>query len=134
MKGVLPMRSLGILFAAAFLGLFAYALSNGAQTSATFKPPHHATDEVLASPAPPHNSAFGTKLFSNVTRVYFAGPSHPANSDGTFGGLCAEDAHSTITIYERYIVRDETNPGTRETFRTVYTYETLGKFEQLITP
>lgn len=128
------MRSLAILLAAAFLGLFAHTLSYGAETSATLKTPHDATDEVSASPAPPDNSSFGTKLFSDVQRVYFAGPSFPASSDGTFGGLFAVDAHSTITIYERYIVRDETDPVTRETLRTVYTYDTLGRFEQIMLP
>jgi len=78
------------------------------------------------------NPALGKLLFTDVARVYFAGPGHPANSDGTLGGLVAED-NSPISIYERFIVREATD-GEGRIYRTLHPYETLGVIEQLIVP
>jgi hypothetical protein len=73
---------------------------------------------------------YGEKLFSHVTRVHFSGPSFPANSDGTLGGLGTEE-NGTMTIYEKFIVRDEP-AGDGTVRRIVYPYDKLGKFEQVI--
>lgn len=77
-------------------------------------------------------SKFGAKLFSHVTSVSFAGPAFPVNSDGTLKGLAAPE-NGTIAIYEHYIVSEEPTDdgGVR---RTVYPYDKLGKFEQVIRP
>jgi hypothetical protein len=98
--------------------------------------------DVAASPTTPlpapvsqtAECAFGKQLFANVIRVHFSGPAMPTNSDGTFGGLTFSDRTAgTITIYEKYIVRDEfcgDGPG----LRTVYVYDKLATFEQLLEP
>jgi hypothetical protein len=56
---------------------------------------------------------------------------HPANPDGSLGGLAAGDDGTEMRVYERYIVVDATDAdGT--TFRTLHAYETIGKMEQRI--
>lgn len=136
------MRSLMICAAVAAGALcLAAGLSIGADgppkaarypTNAPFVSPVDLTH--LADAAEPgSDAAFGRKLFSHVTRAWFSGPSWSANSDGTLGGLVAEDEGSSITIYERYIVRETACPD-QTIHRDVYAYETLGKFEQQIRP
>lgn len=78
------------------------------------------------------NPPLGKLLFTDVTRVYFTGPGHPANSDGTLGGLVAED-NSPMSIYERFIVREATDDDGR-IYRILHSYETIGTIEQLIVP
>jgi hypothetical protein len=87
-------------------------------------------------PVPPPGTAAETRdavlgklLFTDVVSVHFIGPALPANSDGSLGGLAAGDDGTQMKIYERFIVREATDPaGT--TFRTLYAYETLGRVEQ----
>ncbi len=78
------------------------------------------------------NPALGRLLFTDVGRVYFIGPGHAANSNGTLGGLVAED-NSPMSIYERFIVREATDDDGR-IYRILHSYETLGTIEQLIVP
>jgi hypothetical protein len=73
---------------------------------------------------------FGKLLFNKVAKVQFTGPSLPTNSDGSFGGLAADDG-KTLAIYERYIVLEE-RFGNGQVLRTVYPYDKLGQFQQLI--
>lgn len=78
-------------------------------------------------------STFGKQLFGNVTSVYFSGPSMPANSDGSFGGLVDDQDSANITIYERFVVRKVVAPDGTVT-RTVEPYDKLGRFEQRCEP
>lgn len=73
----------------------------------------------------------GAELFADVISVHFIGPGHPANADGTLGGLVAEES-SRMTIYEHYIVIDVIEGETIQ--RTLHAYETLGRIVQRITP
>lgn len=82
----------------------------------------------LATASRPRNAALGDLLFTDVVSVYFVGPGHPANPDGSLGGLVLGD-YAQMKIYERYIVREVTNSN-GETFRELHPYETLGKIEQ----
>jgi hypothetical protein len=77
-------------------------------------------------------AALGKLLFSGVTRVYFIGPGHPANPDGSLGGLGA-DVGVPLTIYERFIVREVTDDEGR-IYRTLHPYVTLGIIEQRWVP
>jgi hypothetical protein len=78
------------------------------------------------------NPRFGTVLFTDVTSVRFRGPGFPATDEGTFDKLTTEKG-GAITVYERYIVRDvpQTDGAIR---RSVYAYDELGGFEQLLRP
>lgn len=77
------------------------------------------------------SAVLGDLLFTDVVSVHFIGPGHPANPDGSLGGLAAGDEGTEMRIYERYIIVDATDAdGT--TFRTLHAYETIGKIEQRI--
>jgi hypothetical protein len=76
-----------------------------------------------------HDAVLGDLLFTDVVSVNFTGPGHPANPDGSLGGLVAGDDGTQIEIYERYIVAD--SPGADgTTLRTLHAYETLGRIQQ----
>jgi hypothetical protein len=79
---------------------------------------HTATDQAL-----------GKLLFANVARVYFAGPGHPANSDGSLGGLVA-DEKGELKVYERFICREFTDQAGGTIVREFHSYDRLGKIEQ----
>ena len=85
-------------------------------------------EHQVAAAARLRNAALGDLLFTDVVTVYFVGPGHPANPDGSLGGLVLGD-YAQMKIYERYIVREITN-SQGETFRELHPYETLGKIEQ----
>lgn len=73
--------------------------------------------------------ALGKLLFANVDRVHFTGPGHPANPDGSFGGLVDDEHGGSIKIFEHYICREsaEVNGVSLGEF---HAYDKLGKFEQ----
>ena len=74
-------------------------------------------------------AVLGDLLFADVVSVHFIGPGHPANPDGSLGGLVAGDDGSQMSIYERCIVMNSpAAAGT--TLRTLHAYETLGRVEQ----
>jgi hypothetical protein len=79
--------------------------------------------------AEPNDAALGALLFTDVVSVHFIGPALPANSDGSLGGLAAGDDGTQMRIYERFIVREATD-SEGSTYRTLYSYEKLGKIEQ----
>lgn len=100
--------------------------------------PYYMSEDIQYFPAGPETkmaeaarqgkAALGELLFTDVVSVHFVGPGHPANPDGSLGGLVLGD-YAEMKIYERYIVREITN-SRRETFRELHPYETLGKIEQ----
>jgi hypothetical protein len=89
---------------------------------------------VAVAPSCTATSQFGKPLFANVRKVHFSGPAQPANSDGTFGGLTTgDDAGCSITIYEKFIVREVVGAN-GVGYRDVYAYDKLANFEQAIRP
>lgn len=84
-------------------------------------------------PAQAGDAVLGDLLFTDVVAVHFIGPALPANSDGSLGGLAAGDDGTQMRIYERFIVREATDPEGK-IYRTLYAYETLGKIEQRLAP
>lgn len=74
--------------------------------------------------------ALGKLLFANVVRVHFTGPGHPANPDGSFGGLVADEIVGSIKIFEHYICRESAEVD-GVTLREFHAYDKLGRFEQL---
>jgi hypothetical protein len=95
-------------------------------------PPSKTTDvsPQTQPPAAPQFAAFGKVLFADVTSVSFCGPGFPAPADGAFDVLTAEEGGS-ITVFERYVVHDvpQADGAIR---RSVYLYDELGGFEQLL--
>ncbi|MEQ8787309.1 MAG: hypothetical protein RIC55_13470 [Pirellulaceae bacterium] len=75
---------------------------------------------------------FGPVLFADVTSVRFCGPAFPVKDDDTFNELTA-DKNGSITIHERYIVR-EVPQADGAIRRSVYIYNELAGFEQLLLP
>jgi hypothetical protein len=102
--------------------------------------PQYLKDDVQYFPVGPQHklpgraidvrdAALGDLLFTDVVSVHFIGPGHPANSDGTLGGLVAGDDGTQMKIYQRFIVMEAADSEGR-TYRTLHAYETLGKIEQ----
>jgi hypothetical protein len=88
----------------------------------------HAQDAAKA-PSLESELALGKLLFADVVSVHFTGPGHPANPDGSLGGLVADDHGGSIKIFEHYICREsaEVNGVSLGEF---HAYDKLGKFEQ----
>lgn len=91
----------------------------------------HAQDSEQERPAE-SDRALGKLLFTDVVRVHFTGPGHPANPDGSFGGLVADEQVGSIKIFERFICRDSAEVD-GVTLREFHAYDKLGKFQQLRT-
>lgn len=110
------MKTLSKLTCVVTLGVLVATGALGADAPST-PPPYYLQDDVQYFPAGPEfkltaahrpHAALGELLFTNVVAVHFVGPGHPANSDGTLGGLVLGD-FAEMKIYERYIVRAVTD-------------------------
>ncbi|TWT57692.1 hypothetical protein KOR42_10560 [Thalassoglobus neptunius] len=121
------------------LGVLAVCVSVFGSDGQTLPSPHYLEDDVQYFPPGPeikleaaskeHSSVLGDLLFTDVVSVHFIGPGHPANPDGSFGGLAAGDDGTQMRIYQRYIVLDATDAdGT--TFRTLHAYDQIGNIDQ----
>lgn len=130
------MRTLCKMFCVMTLGLL---VAGGILSAGDDSKPsaYYLQDDIQYYPASPEYklvathepiAALGDLYFTDVVSVHFVGPGHPANPDGSLGGLVLGD-YTQMKIYERYIVREATN-STGETFRELHPYETLGKIEQ----
>lgn len=85
--------------------------------------------EPVSASAHEFDSARGKLLFTGVVRVEFSGPGHPANSDGSLGGIADEEYSGSIAIYENYICRESAERD-GIILREYYAYDKLGKFVQ----
>ncbi len=92
-------------------------------------------NEDLRRPSKPatHDAALGDLLFTDVVWVHFTGPGHPANPDGSLGGLKAGDGNTTMKIYENYIAV-ETEMAGGGTYRVLHAYDVIGRIEQQTPP
>jgi len=79
------------------------------------------------------DAALGDLLFTNVVWVHFTGPGHPANPDGSLGGLKAGGGNTTMKIYENYIAV-ETEMAGGGTYRVLHAYDMIGRIEQQTPP
>lgn len=91
----------------------------------------HSPEVPHQTPSRSSSTVLGDLLFTDVVSVHFIGLGHPANPDGSLGGLAAGDDGTELRVYERYIVQDATDAdGT--TFRRLHAYDKIGKIEQRI--
>jgi len=73
--------------------------------------------------------ALGKLLFADVVSVHFTGPGHPANPDGSFGGLAVDEHGGSIKIFQHYICRESAEVN-GVSLRDFHAYDKLGQFEQ----